>query len=350
MIIVQDRIVATAARLPAIDRLFRERYRGAAGERGLQWLSSEVSPPVNIDEAPLTLWVRWRLADAGAFWAMRAQSGTPEIAAFWAEVDQYCQSRERTYLQDAASDLPAPTLTTDAPVNTRGYRVTAQLTVNAGAQGAREALARRLTKVAANLPGLELGTLAPNLAPEYAAGHFTWDLLFPDAATAAKAWDSDGWREQAAPCLAEHCGAVHALALETIGGGLREPDIAGGIKRTALFRLLPHSDADTARRFEQDLLAMPRHIAEIRNWRLSRARPVAWHRADVAPWSYVWEQEFATLDGLTGPYMAHPHHWSHIDRWFDPESGIQAIDAGLSHAFGPFDHSLLARELSAARD
>ena len=345
MIIVQDRIVASADQIQAIERLFRERYHSAAGERGLQWLSSDVSPPVSIEEAPLTLWIRWRLADAGAFWAMRARSGTPEVAAFWREVDQLCEDRERCYLQGATTNLPATPMATDAPVNTRGYRVTAQLAVNEGAQ---DTLSQRLAEDAAGLPWLEQGTLAPNLAPEYAAGHFTWDLLFPDAETAARAWDSACWRERVAPLLAAHCSAVHALSLDTIGAGLREPNIGNGVKRTALFRLLPHSDADTARRFERDLLAMPRHIGEIRNWRLSRARPVSWHKATDASWSYVWEQEFASLDGLTGPYMVHPHHWAHIDRWFDPESGVQAIDAGLSHAFSPFEHSLLARELSVA--
>ncbi|MCB1844642.1 MAG: hypothetical protein KDI09_16895, partial [Halioglobus sp.] len=94
----------------------------------------------------------------------------------------------------------------------------------------------------------------------------------------------------------------------------------------------------------RDLLDMPLHIPEICNWRLSRASPAPWCRAEDAPWSYVWEQEFAHLEDLTGPYMINPHHWGHVDRWFDPESGVQAIDARLSHAFSPLGSSLLALE------
>lgn len=85
-------------------------------------------------------------------------------------------------------------------------------------------------------------------------------------------------------------------------------------------------------------------IPEILNWRLSRAEALPWNQSDVAPWTYVWEQEFAKLEDLLGPYMTHPHHWAHIDRWFDPESGIQAVDTRLSHAFSPLQESLIAKE------
>ncbi|MEZ5569322.1 MAG: hypothetical protein R3E54_13430 [Halioglobus sp.] len=79
-------------------------------------------------------------------------------------------------------------------------------------------------------------------------------------------------------------------------------------------------------------LDMPLHIPEICNWRLSgRARH---HGAALRMrLGAMWEQEFAHLEDLTGPYMINPHHWGHVDRWFDPESGVQAIDARLSHAF-----------------
>ena len=132
--------------------------------------------------------------------------------------------------------------------------------------------------------------------------------------------------------------------METLGAGLRDSGLKNAIKRTAYFRLLPGTDDATARRFEQDLLEMPMQIPEILNWRLSRAEALPWNQNEVAPWTYVWEQEFAKLEDLLGPYMTHPHHWAHIDRWFDPESGVQAVDTRLSHAFSPLQESLIAKE------
>tara|TARA_R100000005_G_scaffold26336_1_gene11688 strand:+ start:24745 stop:25794 length:1050 start_codon:yes stop_codon:yes gene_type:complete len=342
MITVQDEIVVKAQHLSAVEALFRTHYREDAEARGMSLQSLQVSPPVAITEAPVTLWLRWTVADPAAWWGMRAQSGTAEVADFWIAVDQQCLSRKRTYLMepDAADlTLPAPEV---AVATSSGYRETAQLQV---CDGDADALQQALSLWLPQLPGLASSELGKNLAPEYAAGHLTLDLLYPDASTAARAQESDVWRSQILPELSRTCSAVHALALENVGAGLRESSLAGGIKRTAFFRLQSGRDVATAEAFERDLLAMPQHIREIRNWRLSRAVPVAWQQAECAPWTWVWEQEFRTVDDLLGPYMVHPHHWAHIDRWFDPESGAQAIDTDLSHAFSPFGSSVLAREL-----
>ncbi|MEZ5554702.1 Dabb family protein [Haliea sp.] len=342
MIIAQDEIVVKAQHLSAVEALFQTHYREAAEARGMRFQSLHVSPPVAITEAPVTLWLRWTIADPAAWWVMRAQSGTKEVANFWAAVDKQSLSRRRTYLMepDAAElTLPGAERSTAA---SRGYRETAQLQICADSA---DVLQQALSLWLPRLPGLASSELGSNLAPEYAAGHLTLDLLYPDASTAARAQASDVWQRQILPELSRNCSAVHALALETVGAGLREPDLAGGIKRTAFFRLQSGRENTTAEAFERDLLAMPHHIREIRNWRLSRAVPVDWQHAVCAPWTWVWEQEFRTVDDLLGPYMVHPHHWAHIDRWFDPESGAQAIDTALSHAFSPFGSSVLAREL-----
>lgn len=343
LIIVQDKIVVDAEHLGPLLALVDESYKPGAAQRGLSWQSSELSPPVLTSEAPTTLWIRWTVPDVERWWAMRAQSSSPDVTAFWSAVDALCHSRQRTYLGPVDDTAPTPPPEADtAFVSTRGYRVTAQLALKSPDS---ESPAQLLQALSGELPGLEHGSLQRNLAPEYAAGHLTWDLLFAHADAAAGAWDSDVWRTQIAPALEKHCSAVHALCLETIGGGIRDPGIASGIKRTAFFRLLPGCDPDTAAQFECDLLAMPRHIPEIINWRLSLAQPANFDAAGVAPWTYVWEQEFASLEGLTGPYMSHPHHWAYIDRWFDFESGAQAVDNELSHAFSPLPTSVLGREL-----
>lgn len=332
--------------LARLQQLFRERYIADAAQRGLQFREFLVSPPVLLAEAPCDLWVRWQVADAGAWWAMRAQSGSESVAAFWQEVDTFCLARERSYLSaDAPETLPEPADVSHFAVATTGHRETAQLrlreTVTAEQRAELEALLR---EAAQQLPGLAMASLSANVAPEYAAGHYTWDLLYPDAATADAARRSVPWRERLLPALEQYCAARHALSLETVAAGLRSPGIGNAIKRTAYFRMLPGSSVAQAAQFEQTLLAMAAQIPEIRNWRLSRARTLDWDTAQCSPWSYVWEQEFASLDDLLGPYMLHPHHWAHVDRWFDPESGVQAVDVNLSHAFCAIEESVLSRD------
>lgn len=346
MIVVQDKIEIAGDRLDALLQLFRDEYRAPAAQRGLQFIEQHISPPVKLLHAPNTLWLRWQVADAGAWWAMRAQSGAPAVRRFWEKVDALCISRERIYLGDsAATDLPRAEDASAFVVSTHGYRETAQLALkDEVTEAQRSELEAALREAAAALPGLITAKLSANFAPEYAAGHYTWDLLYPDRETAEEAQQSPVWQSTIKEALARYCAACHALRLESISAGVRRPALANGIKRTAYFRLLAGTAHETAQRFEQDLLEMTAQIPEILNWRLSRAGTLPWDSARCAPWTYVWEQEYASLDDLLGPYMAHPHHWAHIDRWFDPESGAQAVDVNLSHAFCFLDTSIIAIE------
>ena len=347
MITVQDRIEVAGDRLEQLMQLFRDAYIDLAARRGLQFIEFRVSPPVQLLQGVNTLWLRWQVADVGSWWAMRAQSGTAAVSRFWDAVDALCESRTREYLsEDTAGVLPQPVDTREWSIATRGHRETAQLSVKDGlTEEQRRTLESLLQEAATQLPGLELASLSANLAPEYAAGHYTWDLLYPDRDTAVQARRSAPWTTAICEALTRFCNTCHALQLDTIAAGVRRPDLAGGIKRTAYFRMLPGIPDGKARRFEQDLLEMPGQIPQILNWRLSRATALPWHTAAGAPWTYVWEQEYEQLDDLLGPYMAHPHHWGHIDRWFDPESGVQAVDTELSHAFCYLDSSILGREI-----
>jgi hypothetical protein len=199
-----------------------------------------------------------------------------------------------------------------------------------------------MAEACAALPGLDTFRLGQNMVPAYGAGHFTLDLVYPDRAAAETARRGSHWRERVLPLISEHCSAVSALGLDTVDTGARSPALANGIKRTALFRLLPGVSDGAQARFERDTLEMAAQIPAILNWRLSRAITLDWDSSGVAPWSYVWEQEYATLEGLTVDYMVHPHHWAHVDRSFDPESGVQIIDTALCHAFCPLEASVIA--------
>jgi hypothetical protein len=344
MIVVQDRIEVAGADLARLQNLFRERYMPAAEQRGLHFVESLVSPPLQLQDQPNTLWLRWSLPDAGAFWAARYASGDPAVVGFWSELDSFVLKRERHYLVPGADTLPGPEDTEPYQCRPGAWRETAQLYLKGDITDAgRAAFVALLERAATQLPGLATASLAANLVPDYGAGHYTWDLVYRDQATAQAARASGFWREQLLPALDRHCRARAALGLETVGAGARSPALANGVKRTALFRLLPGVSAALQSRFARDTLEMAAQIPAILNWRLSRAVPLAWDASDCAPWSFVWEQEYATLDGLTVDYMVHPHHWAHIDRWFDPESGAQIIDTALCHAFSPLTQSVIVR-------
>ncbi|HZR38298.1 MAG TPA: Dabb family protein [Nevskia sp.] len=113
------------------------------------------------------------------------------------------------------------------------------------------------------------------------------------------------------------------------GGDWNRP----GVYRALLLAVKPAIAEATVRRFERELLAMPRYIAAIRAWRLSRVAQASGARS----WTHVWEQRYDDLDGLTGEYMMHPYHWARVDRWFDPESPDWIVDTHLCHSFCPLD-------------
>ena len=346
MIEFQDQIELAPERLTEIQQRFQDDYLpAAASQRGMTLLETRVSPPLKLSNGSITLWYRWQVADVQSWWAMRAQAGTPEVTQFWQDIDKIALFRERIYFSAPFPKELAESQSTAAfEIATRGHRETAQLKLKRSLGGEDKGRFVSALQQSEKLPDLEAFSFEQNLAPDYAAGDFTFDLLFADATSADQARQSALWLNTIAPAIAQYCEACHVLGMNTLGAGLREPGLKNAIKRTAYFRLLPGTDDSTARRFEQDLLEMPMQIPEILNWRLSRAEALPWNQSDVAPWTYVWEQEFAKLEDLLGPYMTHPHHWAHIDRWFDPESGIQAVDTRLSHAFSPLQESLIAKE------
>jgi hypothetical protein len=114
------------------------------------------------------------------------------------------------------------------------------------------------------------------------------------------------------------------------GGGAWE---GRGVYRALLLAVRREADPEAVLRFEREVLAMPRYIDAIRAWRLSRVQHATGSRA----WTHVWEQRYDGLDGLAGPYMTHPYHWAHVDRWFDPESPDWIVDTRLCHSFCSLD-------------
>ncbi len=359
MIIAQDRIEVRAQDRARLQQRILEDYLPGAARRGLAFVDAWISPPFALVDQPVSLFVRWQVTDIQAWWAMRSAANDPAVPAFWASIAPLVVSRERRYLVAEPLDVGrpggagrAPEADWRAPVETasframpRGWRETVQLHLeSAGGPDDVRRVAERLAAAANALPGIDAAWIAPNYVADYGAGHLTWDLRFSDRGAAEHARQSPIWRREIAPLLADACRSWTALGLEEVGTGLRRPDLKEGVKRTALFRALPGVAPSLIARWEQDLLEMPAHVTAIVNWRLARAIALAWSKSEVPPWTHVWEQEYATLEGLTVDYMVHPHHWAHVDRWFDPESGSQIIDTALCHAFSPLAGTILGRD------
>ncbi|MET7299784.1 Dabb family protein [Embleya sp. NPDC005575] len=178
----------------------------------------------------------------------------------------------------------------------------------------------RWVVLAAAMPGSGLGGMrsaGPDLPGSVGGRGFSWDL------------DAD-----AAPELPADAEAV---ALRPVRAGF-VPLTGPRIKRTLLLTVRSGTSADVLAEFEADLMAMPDHIATIRSWALSR---VAGRAGTAAPWTHVWEQEYATVEGLTGEYLLNPYHWAHVDRWFDGEVPGSIVEPGLAHVFRRSDPPVL---------
>jgi len=189
-----------------------------------------------------------------------------------------------------------------------------------------------------------VGLLALQVAPTKSVAHRAGQLMvltaFRDAdafeAAAADPYVTDALR----PLLERRASHVEVVRYSPATRDVRAPGLTGGIQRTLLFHVDSTADPAEVGAFERSLAAMPHYIDAIRNSSLSRVDEV-WG-CTGRPWTHVWEQEFETLDGLTGDYMNHPYHWAWVDTWFDPQAPNFIVDTTLVHAMCDLDRSLLA--------
>ena len=173
--------------------------------------------------------------------------------------------------------------------------------------------------------------IAPTEAPAHRAGQVMVLGAFADVDSC----------EQARAALADVFARADHVELVRYEQGpvlLQEPDISG-IQRTLLLHVDPNADPAEVAEFEYQLASMGRYIDTIRNSSLSLVDEV-WGCTGQR-WTHVWEQEFRTLDGLTGPYMQHAHHWAVVDTWFDPQAPNHIVDTALVHAMCALDRSFL---------
>ncbi len=198
----------------------------------------------------------------------------------------------------------------------------------------REALVARLRDAGASLPGMCSCWIAP-VSPMAVinAGHVVWRMTFVSEREALAVSLDPAWR-----------GAIAALidGAEVTHVGYRMTrsvvvPAGGGIWRALVFRIMPEGFPEGAEALKQGLLMMPGQVSTIRSWALS---PVSLCEGPKA-YTHVWEQEFDSLDGLTGEYMTHPIHWGHVDAFFDAESPEYIVDPQLIQVVGTIDRTIM---------
>jgi hypothetical protein len=170
--------------------------------------------------------------------------------------------------------------------------------------------------------GATTALVQPTLPGTRNGGDILMHLRFRDAsewATVAKSFDS----LFAGPEVSRVNGATYT------GSPTTARDVPGTVYRTLLLRVQPDTEDTVVRRFEDDLRLLPRYVASIATWQLSRVESAV----GTSVWTHVFEQEFTDLDGLTGPYLMHPIHWAYVDRWFDPECPDVIVRDRVCHSF-----------------
>jgi hypothetical protein len=200
------------------------------------------------------------------------------------------------------------------------------------AESARSELLSR----AGSAVSADLSIFASTLPDSFMGGDVVWHLHF----ASREAWEASA-AEATLDILTKEPSIVgiDAAAYEPRRNGVRQPTLSNGVYRTLFVNVAAGTSPETTAQFEDELAAMPEYIPEIVNWAMN---PTVASCGD-APWTHVWEQEFADISGLIGPYMTCAYHWSWVDRWFDPEMPSQIVGSGLlRHSASVLPSSVMA--------
>jgi len=202
----------------------------------------------------------------------------------------------------------------------------------------RQAVTQKLRDASSQSPMVTRFLLEPTLPGVMNGGDFIWHLQFADEVAYRDCLKQAHWREKVDPLFEGGTFKRFESAAYQGGlGGARPVKLARGVYRTLILTVKPNTSAAATAQFEHELAGMPKYISSIKNWQLSRVSEAA----GLRPWTHVWEQEYETLEGLTGPYMNHPFHWALVDRWFNPECSQWIVDKVLCHTYCEFKSSVL---------
>jgi hypothetical protein len=330
MLGVMERDSASGDRIIRIDDItlvpggqarFLERlqsdYVSAARARGLELVEVALAPPTEAPDRETGVVLTWHLPDVDAFWtARRAALTDPAVAAFWAATADLVATRTRRYATAAVTATPVDD-SGAAPRPSDGVHHLVLLSLPPDHEwSVAEPPTVRRSRFGRHLPG-SVGSVDAS-----------WELVADHELTVTDLGVPDG--------LVDDVVVLGAV----LGAGIRAPGLTGGIKRTLLLRVDDGAAEAVVRAFERDLLAMPRHISAIRNWRLSHVA------GSGAGWTHAWEQEYETLAGLRDDYMRSAFHWGVVDGWFDPEDPRCIVAPRVLHLFYEIATTALAAPTS----
>jgi hypothetical protein len=201
--------------------------------------------------------------------------------------------------------------------------------------GGEDARAQLLARVSLGT-GARLSRFGAALAASHKGGDLVWHLHYDDQA----AWAASGAQAtldalEADPLVVSVDAVGYAIARFAVP----EPGLTNGAYRTLFLKVDEGTPPEIVSQFAEDVAGMQSYIPEIVNWALN---PTHMTRGAVA-WTHIWEQEFADVSGLTGPYMTSAYHWGWVDRWFDPEMPCRIVDDGtLRHSASVLTASVMA--------
>ncbi|RVT90867.1 Dabb family protein [Sphingomonas crocodyli] len=196
---------------------------------------------------------------------------------------------------------------------------------------ARDALIARATEQVK----ADLSYVGDGLPVSFMGGDKVWHAHFADeAAWAASGIDAVLDSIEADPIVQQLDAAAYAVSRFAVP----QPGLTDGVYRALFLSFFKEVDPAIEKQFADETAAMPDYIDTIVNWALN---PVVKARG-AKTWHYVWEQEYASLDGLRGLYMSSAYHWGHVDRWFDCEMPEFMIDDRLCHSASTLTKSVMA--------
>jgi hypothetical protein len=316
---VFDRLTVLPGCQREVLRRFEVDYRPLAAERGLRQVGSWTLPPFDRPNDPADIMLQWEYPSLGVFWMARgAEEGDARLDDFWSGLDALLVSRARQLGRPGLIDgmVPSGEASSCEVISGDSGRPRAVAFVRPGACDAagRAAMVARIE--------------AHGARGGFNAGAYTGR---PDELTID--WDGSDH------VFLKAFGAVEEVVTlgEPVDFACRQPGLGGGVKRTILLRTMNDARLDAVALMERRLGEWARHLPEMRNWSVSRVT------ATTGPiaWTHCFEQEFADVADITGPYLNHPFHWSVVDRLFHPEAPERVADA-FFHSIYPIERSVLA--------
>lgn len=296
-------------------RRFETDYRPLAATRGLRHVGIWTLPPFDRPNDPADILLQWEYPSLGAFWVARGvEEGDARLGDFWAGLDALLVSRTRQLGRPGLIEGMAPL----------GEAVR-------GGSGRPRAVAFVRPTAACDAAGQ--ADMVARIEAHGARGGFNAGAYTGRPGELTIDWDG-----------ADHASLKAFGAIEeivTLGDpfdiGFREPGLRGGVKRTILLRTMNDARLDAVALMERRLGEWARHLPEMRNWSIARVT------ATTGPiaWTHCFEQEFADVADITGPYLNHPFHWAVVDRLFHPEAPERVADA-FFHSIYPIGRSVLA--------